>query len=264
MKDVERLLEIMARLRDPENGCPWDREQTHATILPYTVEEVYEMAEAIQAGNTAALKEELGDLLFQIVFYCQMSRESGDYEFADIVNNLNQKMLRRHPHVFADETIATAVEQSLNWEQIKDEERKVAGIESDHLLDGISKALPALIRAMKLQKKAATVGFDWDSPGPVLDKIEEELSEIREEVNENIDKHKLQDEIGDILFAVVNFARHYGIDAETALMKANRKFKQRFDYIESSLKEQGRTLDEADLDEMETLWKEAKKVRGDE
>jgi MazG family protein len=211
-----------------------------------------------------ALKEELGDLLFQIIFYCQMSSESGEFNFADIVTKLNEKMVRRHPHVFADETIATASEQSLSWERIKDEERKAKGNITDHLLDGISSALPALIHAMKLQKKAATVGFDWDSPGPVLDKIEEELSEIREEVNEDIDIQKLQDEIGDVLFAVVNFARHHGIDAETALMKTNRKFKKRFEFIESHLEGEGRTLDDADLDEMETLWQKAKKVRNEE
>ena len=263
MKAVDRLLEIMASLRDPESGCPWDREQTHATILPYTVEEVYELAEAIQSGDTAALREELGDLLFQIIFYCQMSSESDDFDFADIVKNLNEKMVRRHPHVFSGEQIATAAEQSHSWERIKEEERKAAGNKPEHLLDGISSTLPALIHAMKLQKKAATVGFDWDNPDPVLDKIEEELSEIREEINDDMDKDKLQEEIGDMLFAVVNFSRHYGIDAETALIHANRKFKHRFNYIESRLKEQGRTLDDADLDEMETLWEEAKNERGE-
>lgn len=262
MKEVERLLSIMATLRNPEKGCPWDLQQTHATILPHTIEEVYELAEAIQGNNTASMRDELGDLLFQIIFYCQMSSESGDFAFADVVHSINEKLTRRHPHVFADESIEDADAQSLSWERIKMRERQQAGHTDEGLLDSVCSALPALVHAMKLQKKAATVGFDWDEPGPVLDKIEEELEEIRAELTEDIDRERLAGEIGDVLFACANFARHYGINPEMALMQTNRKFRYRFGYIEAELRARGKTLGAADVDEMEALWEAAKGVKG--
>ena len=264
MKDVDDLLKIMAILRDPVKGCPWDRQQTHTSILPFTIEEVYELAEAIQQNDVDAIRDELGDLLFQIVFYSQMSSESGDFEFTDVVKNLGEKLKRRHPHVFGEENFNTVAQQSLSWEMIKTKEGKVSSDENHGLLENISPALPALIHALKLQKKAATVGFDWGETGPVLEKIEEEILEIRDEMKTEIDKDRLAEEIGDVLFACVNFARHVGVDAETALMAANRKFKDRFKYIETQLAAQGKTLDEASLEEMEQLWQQAKRVTSDE
>ena len=262
MKQIDELLKIMATLRDPDNGCPWDREQNNSSILPFTIEEVYELAEAIQDDNKDAIRDELGDLLFQIVFYCQISSEGGGFVFSDIVENIIKKLTRRHPHVFGDEKIDSANEQSLSWERIKTQERTQILKGSSGLLDAISPALPALIHSLKLQKKAATVGFDWDNPGPVLDKIEEELGEIRQELKADINRDTLADEIGDVLFACVNFARHMGVDPETALIRANRKFLIRFSYIESQLQAQGKSLEEASLKEMEALWEEAKNLKG--
>jgi ATP diphosphatase len=262
MKELDELLNIMATLRDPVAGCPWDREQNNSTILPYTIEEVYELAEAIQDDNKDAMRDELGDLLFQIVFYCQMSTEQGGFAFTDIVKNINDKMIRRHPHVFGDEKIDNAKQQSLSWERIKTRERQLSSDENNSLLESVSSALPALIHSLKLQKKAATVGFDWDSPGPVLDKIEEEIAEVRNEISDHIDHEKMVEEIGDVLFATVNFARHMKVDPEFALMSANRKFRTRFGYIESQLEEKGKSLDDASLEEMEVLWEEAKIKKG--
>ncbi|NNE37333.1 MAG: nucleoside triphosphate pyrophosphohydrolase [Gammaproteobacteria bacterium] len=258
MKSIDELIKIMVALREPDQGCPWDREQTHQTILPHTIEEVYEIAEAIQCGNTSQFKDELGDLLFQIIFYCQIANEHGDFDFNDVTMNLNEKLTRRHPHVFADAEIKTASDLGRIWEQIKREERAADGKTDDGLLDNISSAMPALIHAKKLQKKAAIVGFDWDETAPVIAKVEEELAEIKAEIDKNESEEKIAEEIGDMLFACVNLARHLNIDAETALMSANRKFKQRFSYIETKLKQQGKALDEASLDEMEALWEESK------
>ena len=248
----------METLRDPHNGCPWDREQTHSTILPHTIEEVYEIAEAIQSGNTGQFKDELGDLLFQIIFYCQIAKENDDFDFDDVVINLNNKLTRRHPHVFADAEIKTVSDLSRSWEQIKHEERLAEGKNDDGLLDSISAAFPALIHANKLQKKAATIGFDWTDTEPVIDKVKEELAEIIDEITKIDNEEKIAEEVGDLLFACVNLARHLRVDAETALMSANRKFKQRFSYIETSLEAQGKSLEDASLDEMEALWEESK------
>jgi len=258
MNSITALLKIMETLRDPHKGCPWDREQTHSTILPHTIEEVYEIAEAIQSGNTGHFKDELGDLLFQIIFYCQIATENDDFDFNDVVINLNDKLTRRHPHVFADAEIKTTSDLSRSWEQIKREERLAAGKNDEGLLDSISAALPALIHANKLQKKAATVGFDWSETEPVIDKVKEELAEINEEIVKIDNQEKIAEEVGDLLFACVNLARHLNVDAETALMSANRKFRQRFSYIQTSLEDQGKTLEDASLDEMEALWEEAK------
>lgn len=261
MKEVDELLKTMDALRDPVSGCPWDREQTNATILPHTIEEVYELAEAIGTGDTNAIRDELGDLLFQIVFYARMANETGQFRFSDVAAGINDKLLRRHPHVFGNEKIDTTEQQTQSWEQIKQRERELAGRASKGLLDSVSTAMPALICASKLQKKAATVGFDWGEPGPVLDKIAEEIGEIREAMAAGADREKLRDEAGDLLFACVNLARHLDVDAETALMSTNRKFRQRFAYIESELVKQGRTTEQASLEEMEELWQQAKSVR---
>ena len=258
MKSIDELIKIMKTLRDPEQGCPWDREQIHATILPHTIEEVYEIAEAIQSGNMDDFKDELGDLLFQIIFYCQIATEDNDFNFDDVVTNLNNKLTRRHPHVFGDAEIKTAGDLSRSWEDIKREERLAAGKTDHGILDSISTALPALIQARKLQKKAATVGFDWNDPEPVMAKVQEELAEIRDEIEHPDNSERLAEEVGDLLFACVNLARHLDVEPETALMATNRKFKKRFGYIETKLKKQGRTLEDASLDEMEALWEESK------
>ena len=263
MKELDELLKIMSTLRDPVHGCPWDRQQNHSSILPFTIEEVYELAEAIQQNDMDSMRDELGDLLFQIVFYCQMSGEEGGFVFKDIVNNISEKLIRRHPHVFGDETISNADEQSLSWERIKTLERTQASNgKTGGLLDSISIAMPALIHTLKLQNKAATVGFDWDRADQVLNKLEEEIREIREELTADINHERMADEVGDLLFACVNFARHVGVDPETALMLSNRKFRRRFAYIESQLAEKGHSLDEASLEAMEKLWVEAKKGEG--
>lgn len=259
MKEMDELLSTMAALRDPVNGCPWDREQTNATILPHTIEEMYELAEAIGSNDPHAIRDELGDLLFQIVFYARMASEAGQFDFADVATSINQKLLRRHPHVFANERIDTAAQVKVSWEKIKQQEREQAGRAPAGLLDTVSTALPALIVANKLQKKAATVGFDWGEPGPILDKIEEEIGELRDAMQQGADIEKLRDEMGDLLFACVNLARHLDVEPETALMSTNRKFRNRFAYIEAELAKQGRTTAEATLEQMEALWQEAKK-----
>ena len=251
----------MARLRDPQTGCPWDREQTFRTIAAYTIEESYEVAEAIEEGDPKALKEELGDLLFQVVFYAQMGREEGVFDFQTIAAAIADKMIRRHPHVFGDTTHADIEAQTQAWEAQKAAERqdkmKLKGREPS-LLDDVPAALPALMRAEKLQKRAARVGFDWPNPGEVLDKIEEEVAELRAEIGENGQIDRQEDEIGDLIFALSNLARHLKIDPESALRRTNAKFERRFRRIESLLKEQGQTPVEASLEEMEGLWNQAK------
>jgi ATP diphosphatase len=264
MNNLDELLNIMEKLRDPDSGCPWDLQQSNATILPHTLEEVYELAEAISANDYSSIKDELGDLLFQIIFYAQMASEAGHFNFSDVVTNINEKLVRRHPHVFDDKKIKSADEQSVSWESIKQQEREQSGKGYHGLLDSISNALPALVCAAKLQKKAATVGFDWGRPEPVLDKIAEEIAEIREVLAEGADKARLEDEIGDVLFACANLARHFNIEPEIALMSSNRKFRKRFAYIESQLTLQGSSLEQASLEQMEVLWNEAKRVRGEE
>jgi ATP diphosphatase len=263
---VARLIEIMARLRDPDAGCPWDREQTFRTIAPYTIEEAYEVADAIERGDMAALKEELGDLLFQVVFYAQMGREAGHFDFHAIATEIADKMVRRHPHVFGEARIETAEAQTLAWEEHKAAERKrraAAEKRRPSPLDGIPTALPALTRAEKLQKRAARVGFDWPEAAQVLDKIEEEIGELRAElaapvVSDVAHRARLEDEIGDLFFALVNLARHLGVDPEQALRGTSLKFERRFRRIDELLEAQGRTLSEASLDEMEALWQQAK------
>jgi nucleoside triphosphate diphosphatase len=257
---LKRLLAVMAWLRDRQHGCPWDIEQTFRTIAPYTIEEAYEVADAIERDDMAALKEELGDLLLQVVYHAQMAVEAKAFSFADVAATIADKMVDRHPHVFGDLKIADADAQTVSWEARKAVERaRKNGAEAAGALDGVARALPALLRAEKIQKRAARVGFDWKTIGPVIDKIDEELAELRSELSaDEIDQARTTDELGDVLFAVANLARHCKVDPEAALRSTNDKFERRFRYIERCLREQGRKPGDASLEEMETLWQEAK------
>ena len=255
--ETHRLLEVMAALRDPQGGCPWDREQDFSTIAPYTIEEAYEVADAIERGELGELRGELGDLLFQVVFHARMAEEQGLFDYDDVVTAIVEKMVRRHPHVFADDEVADAEAQTRAWEQQKAQERKAKG-EQAGLLDGVTLGLPALSRAEKLQKRAARAGFDWPEITPVFDKIHEEIEEVRAELGGD-DHQALQDEVGDLLFACVNLSRHAGVDPEQALRSANAKFVRRFHYVEQALAAAGSSLDETDLARMDALWEEAKR-----
>jgi len=260
---IQRLLEVMARLRDSRNGCPWDREQTFETIAPYTIEEAYEVADAIASGDREALKDELGDLLFQVVYYAEMSRETGGFDFDAIAAHEADKMIRRHPHVFGTAEVADAEAQTRNWEAQKVAERaekakNAANSAPESVLDGVARALPALIRAEKLTKRAARVGFEWDSINGVLAKIDEELAEVRAEIDTAAPKARLEDELGDLLFAVANLARKLDIDPEAALRGTNDKFTRRFQAIEAALAQRGKTPAESNLAEMDALWNDAK------
>jgi ATP diphosphatase len=260
MAGIERLLEIMARLRDPERGCPWDREQTFATIVPFTIEEAYEVADAIARGDMGELRDELGDLLFQVVFYARMAEEAGDFDFADVVEAIVAKLTRRHPHVFGDARVDNAEQQSVEWERHKAAERaanKQGAAPS--VLDGVSLALPALSRAVKLQRRAARVGFDWRALTEVLDKVAEELEEVHAEVAAGADQARMRHEIGDLLLACSNLARFADIDPESALREANQRFERRFRRIEAWLSEQGKHPEQSSLAEMEALWQRAKR-----
>ncbi|HWU25551.1 MAG TPA: nucleoside triphosphate pyrophosphohydrolase [Rhizomicrobium sp.] len=255
-ESLSRLLAIMAKLRDPDGGCPWDREQSFSTIAPYTLEEAYEVAGAIEDENWPALKDELGDLLFQVVFHARMAEEQNLFAFADVVDAITQKMLRRHPHVFAGQAgVDSAQAQTLAWEEHKRRERREKRL---GLLDDVPRALPALLRAVKLQKRAASVGFDWNSPAKVVEKIAEEAHEVAEARAAGESAAKVEEEFGDLLFAVANLARHLKIDPEAALRVANAKFMRRFAHIESALVKRGMQTADATLDEMELLWQEAK------
>lgn len=259
---LHRLLDIMARLRDPERGCPWDLEQTFRTIAPHTIEEAYEVADAIQQGDMEALKDELGDLLFQVVFYAQMSREQGGFDFDAVAGAIADKMLRRHPHVFGGVEVGSAAAQTKAWEAQKAQERAAkagSAAAAPSALDGVVVGLPALTRAMKLQKRAARVGFDWAEARDILDKIEEEIDELRAELDAAERKPlRVEDEMGDLLFALVNLARRLDVEPESALRGTNAKFERRFRQVERWLGEQGRTTESATLDEMEALWQRAK------
>jgi MazG family protein len=259
---MDDLLHIMARLRDKENGCPWDVEQTFETIAPYTIEEAYEVDEAIRAGDMSALKDELGDLLFQAVFHARMAEEAKLFSFADVVQNVSEKMVRRHPHVFGEADIATADAQVSAWEVQKAREReKKAATEGRQpsVLDGVSISLPALLRAVKLQKRAARVGFDWPDTTDVLKKMQEEAAELVDEVRrENPDQARIKEEMGDLLFVMANLARHLDVDPEEALRGTNAKFERRFHRIEELLGKKGKRPEDSDLDEMDSLWNIAK------
>lgn len=252
---VFRLLEIMDRLRDPEGGCAWDLEQSFSTIAPYTVEEAYEVADAIERGDLKDLKEELGDLLFQVVFHARMASEQQAFDFADVATAISDKMIRRHPHVFAGERYRTAGEQTAAWEVIKQQER--TGKAKGGVLDDVPVGLPALTRAVKLSKRAARVGFVWPSVSEVLDKLDEEVAELKAEVAGG-DMEKLRGELGDVLFVIANLARALDIEPEDALRATNAKFVRRFGFVEAALAERGRTPDQSDLAEMDALWDEAK------
>lgn len=258
---IERLLAIMARLRDPARGCPWDREQNFATIAPYTIEEAYEVADAIARGSMSELKDELGDLLFQVVFHARMAEEAGHFAFPDVANAISDKMERRHPHVFGDVRIRDAAHQTEAWETHKAVERSERK-EGAGALSGVPLALPALLRAEKLGKRAARVGFDWPDAAAVLDKVREETGEIAEAIAEKESDERIGQEIGDLLFAAAQLARHYKLNPETALREANARFERRFGHVERALAAKGRTPAEAGMDELEALWGEAKKAEG--
>ncbi|WP_159565148.1 nucleoside triphosphate pyrophosphohydrolase [Budvicia diplopodorum] len=254
---VQRLLNIMNTLRDPEHGCPWDKEQTFATIAPYTLEETYEVLDAIARNDFHDLRDELGDLLFQVVFYARMADEQNLFNFDDVCNAISDKLERRHPHVFDSETVYNSQEVIAGWEKRKGKER--AEKEQFSVLDDIPDALPALMKAYKIQKRCASVGFDWDTLGPVLDKVHEEIDEVMHEAQQAvIDQSKLEEELGDLLFATVNLTRHLGHKAESALQVANRKFDRRFRLVEQIVQQSGKTLEQATLDEMEAAWQQVK------
>jgi len=257
MTALNRLLTIMQTLRDPVRGCPWDRQQTFASIAPYTLEETYEVIDAIQREDFDDLRGELGDLLFQVVFYARMAEEQQRFNFDDICNAISDKLERRHPHIFGEVQVDSTAEVLKNWEAIKQRERAEKSQHS--VLDDIPKALPALMRAYKIQKRCHSVGFDWDSLGPVLDKVHEEIDEVMHEAQQAVmDSEKLEEEIGDLLFATVNLSRHLGSKAETALQKANDKFERRFRQVENIIQAQGLSMEQATLVQMEAAWQQVK------
>ncbi|WP_191832853.1 nucleoside triphosphate pyrophosphohydrolase [Pseudomonas fluorescens] len=267
MYTLDDLLHLMARLRDPQYGCPWDLKQTYATIIPYTLEEAYEVADAIERSDFEHLQGELGDLLFQVVYYSQLAREEGRFEFAGVIDSITRKLIRRHPHVFPtgelyaplDTPKLDEAQVKQRWEEIKAQERAEKGVpEQLSLLDDVPAALPALSRAAKLQKRTAKVGFDWPDALPVLDKVREELDEVLEAMAAN-DSVALAEEVGDLLFATVNLVRHLKVDPENALRGANQKFERRFRFIEQALRESGRPIEDCTLEDMDALWGEAKR-----
>jgi ATP diphosphatase len=266
-KDISRLLDIMAALRTPGSGCPWDLEQNFLTIAPYTIEEAYEVADAIARADLDDLRDELGDLLLQVVFHARMAEEQDAFDFGDVVESISRKMIRRHPHVFADKDgRLTPSDVKGAWERIKAEEKAERAAQRQpeqaphrSLLSGVKAGQPALARAMELQRKASTVGFDWNEPRAVLRKIREEADEIEAALDRG-DADALADETGDLLFALVNLARHFRLDPELALRRTNTKFERRFAHIERALAAQGRSLESASLEEMDGLWEEAKRT----
>jgi len=265
MSAIQRLLQLMQRLRDPVSGCPWDQEQTFGTIAPYTIEEAYEVADAIERNDLDGLRDELGDLLFQVVFHAQLAQERGAFDFDGVVTAICDKMERRHPHVFGGERIATAAQQTVAWENHKRQERDAKGAQADNsaagpsVLDNVPIALPALTRANKLGKRAATVGFEWPDVSGALDKIGEEIGELRAEIAAGSGRNAVEQELGDLLFSVVNVCRYLQVEPESALRGTNAKFERRFRYIEQQLRAQGRSPKDASLQEMDRLWDEAKR-----
>ena len=263
-KAINDLLDIMAKLRDPDGGCPWDLEQDFSTIAPYTIEEAYEVADAIADGDMNELRDELGDLLLQVVFHAQMAQEEGHFTFEDVANSINAKMISRHPHVFGDGDATTTDGVNQTWEKIKASERaqkaETKGHDRHSALDGVASALPALMRAEKLTKRAARVGFDWPSTDEVFGKLHEEIDELKAEMTENPDQDRIEDELGDMLFVMANLGRKLGVDPEVALRRANHKFTRRFHFIEDELAKDNRTASQSDLQEMDALWNKAKKV----
>jgi MazG family protein len=271
--NFQDLVELMQRLRSP-NGCPWDREQTYATLAPMLLEEAYEAFEAVEEareGRPNELRDELGDLLFQIVFYAQVAQEKGDFAIADVTSAIHEKMVRRHPHVFGDTDAADTAAVLRNWEAMKQDERRAAGKGEgeESLLDGVSSKAPALMEAHQLSTKAARVGFDWEKLEDIFTKLEEEIGELRAAIQSHASSHAeadhthVREELGDLLFAVTNIARHLKVEPEAALKLTNRKFRSRFGYIETQLQERGQTFEATTLDEMETLWQEAKNEKAE-
>ncbi|MBY2908006.1 nucleoside triphosphate pyrophosphohydrolase [Rhizobium leguminosarum] len=268
-KDISRLIEIMAALRHPETGCPWDIVQNFETIKPYTIEEAYEVSDAIERGDMDDLCDELGDLLLQVVFHARMAEEAGEFSFGDVVNAITAKMIRRHPHVFARSAADTPDAVKRQWDEIKQaekreraERRSRRGITEDFnsgFLGSVQRSFPALTEALKLQERAAKVGFDWSAPEPILDKIEEEIGELRVALREG-DQAKVNDELGDLIFAVVNIGRHVKADPEQAVRGTNTKFRRRFSHIEQVLEAEGETLQDATLERMEEIWQAAKAI----
>lgn len=254
-RPINRLLEVMDRLRDPEGGCPWDLEQTFRTIAPYTIEEAHEVADAIERDDVDHLKDELGDLLFQVVFHARLAREIGAFDFDEVAGAVADKLIRRHPHVFGDGPMIDADTQTESWERIKAAEREEAGMSSH--IDGVPASLPPLRRAVKLQKRAARAGFDWPDLEPVLAKIREELAELEDEL-ESADTDRMEDELGDVLFAVANLARKLDIDADGALRRTNLKFESRFRAMENAASEAGQRFQDLDLEAQEALWQKVK------
>lgn len=268
-KNISRLIEIMAALRNPETGCPWDIEQNFETIKPYTIEEAYEVADAIERKDMDDLCDELGDLLLQVVFHARMAEEAGEFSFGDVVEAITRKMIRRHPHVFARSDADTPDAVKKQWDEIKQAEKRERterrarrGITEDFkagFLGSVQRSFPALTEALKLQERAAKVGFDWSAPEPILDKIEEEVDELRVALREG-DKSKVSDELGDLIFAVVNIGRHVKADPEQALRGTNTKFRRRFNHIEQVLDAEDETLEAASLERMEEIWQAAKAI----
>ena len=266
-KDISRLIEIMAALRDPETGCPWDIVQTFETIKPYTIEEAYEVADAIERRDPDDLCEELGDLLLQVVYHARMAEEAGEFSFGDVVHAVTRKMIRRHPHVFAVSDASTPDAVKVQWDEIKAEEKRERaerrarrGLTEDFkagFLGSVQRSQPALMEALKLQERAAKVGFDWSEAEPILDKIEEEIGELREALHGGR-QEKVADELGDLIFALVNIGRHVKADPEDALRGTNTKFRRRFSFIEDSVKANNETLEAVPLERMEELWQAAK------
>jgi MazG family protein len=254
-RPIDRLLGIMAQLRDPKRGCPWDREQNFATIAPYTIEEAYEVADAIERNDMAALNDELGDLLFQVVFHARMAEEAGLFAFEDVAATISEKMLRRHPHVFGDAEIASVAAQNEAWETHKAKERAAAG-KAASVLDGIALAYPALLRAAKVSRRAARIGFDWPDARAVIPKLAEEIAEIEAVIDNGGDPARLEEEVGDLLFAAANLARKLEVEPETALRRATAKFERRFREIEKHAAEHGIG---SDLDSLEALWQQVKR-----
>lgn len=266
MQEIKRLQEIMRALRDPESGCPWDQKQDFSTIAPYTIEEAYEIADAIERGDMRDLKDELGDLLFHVVFHAQMASEQNEFCFDDVVKAVNDKLVRRHPHVFADDKAGTDEELLKAWEQQKASERsnkEKPDVEMTSVLDGIASSLPALKWSEKIQKRAAHTGFDWDELAPVFEKLNEEIAELKQEVGVENNHERIMDEMGDVLFSCVNLSRHLGVSAEQALRQGNRKFIGRFQQMEQLIAGEERAINECSLDELEAYWQKAKYMTGE-